>query len=238
MKALILAAGLGSRLKENTKNIPKALVEVNGIPIIEYQINALQKNNINDFIVVIGKFGEKIVEYFEESHPKIHVNFIKNEIYDKSNSSYSFWLTKDYLYQVDYIHLNCDIIFSADLLNKIISSEKLNIIAIRTDLKFTNQMENVIYNNKNRIIKMGKDFFSISKGKAFGLAKFNYQSTQKIISKIDSYLTKGDKNQHCYGMIRELVNDIKYYAFNSDDFFLHEINTESDLSKANLLLAK
>ena len=83
MKALILAAGLGSRLKNNTNDIPKALVEVNGKPIIEYQINALSHCGINDIVVVIGKFGNKIIDYFKKYYPKKNVTYVTNSIYDK-----------------------------------------------------------------------------------------------------------------------------------------------------------
>ena len=63
MKALILAAGLGSRLENKTKHVPKALVTFEGRPILDFQIKALISNNIKDFIIVLGKEGDKIINY-------------------------------------------------------------------------------------------------------------------------------------------------------------------------------
>ena len=54
MKALILAAGLGSRLKKKTQNIPKALIKIKSKPIISLQIEALKYNKIDQIGVVLG----------------------------------------------------------------------------------------------------------------------------------------------------------------------------------------
>ena len=59
MKAIILAAGVGSRLGDITKTLPKGLVDVNGKSIIERQISSFKKNGINDIVLVIGGFPEK-----------------------------------------------------------------------------------------------------------------------------------------------------------------------------------
>jgi len=235
MKALILAAGLGSRLRNNTKKIPKALVEVNDKPIIEYQISALKNNGINELIVVLGKFGNSIKTYLMDNNRDIKITFVYNEIYDQSNSSYSFWLARDYIKDQEFIHLNCDIIFSSKLLGKIIQDKRSNLIATRTDLLLSSEMENVIINN-GKIIRMMKKLDKNSMGKAFGLAKFNNDSTEKIIERIEGYINNGDYNQHCYGMIRELVQELDYFSFIANDEILLEVNTEKDLKMANQLL--
>ena len=63
MKAIILAAGLGSRLKNITSNKPKALVEVNGIAMLELVIQNLKKQGITDFLINIHHFGESVINF-------------------------------------------------------------------------------------------------------------------------------------------------------------------------------
>jgi choline kinase len=232
MKALILAAGLGSRLKNKTESLPKALVNVSGKPILSYQIDALLDNKISDIVIVLGKEGHKIINYINWNYPNINIQFIDNPDYEKSNSSYSFWLAKDQIKSDSYIHLNCDIIFSSALLGSIIRDKNPNIIAVRTDLKLTDEMENVVI-KEGKIIKMRKKSGEDSMGKAFGLAKFNIESTKMIIEKIEGYIQNGDLNQHCYGMIRELVNEIDYHSFLANEHLLLEVNTQADLILAN-----
>lgn len=66
MKALIFAAGKGTRLKPFTDHHPKALARVNGVPLLERNIKYLQSYGINDFVINIFHFGEQIVEFLKE----------------------------------------------------------------------------------------------------------------------------------------------------------------------------
>lgn len=67
MKAIILAAGLGTRLKEVTANKPKALIEVNGITMLENVIQKLKNQGINDFLINIHHFGQSIIDYLNDN---------------------------------------------------------------------------------------------------------------------------------------------------------------------------
>ena len=62
--AFILAAGLGTRLKELTSDCPKALVELNGKPLLEIVIDNLISQNFNHFVINIHHHGDKIIDYF------------------------------------------------------------------------------------------------------------------------------------------------------------------------------
>ncbi|EHE51606.1 licC protein [Streptococcus pneumoniae 2081074] len=66
MKAIILAAGLGTRLRPMTENTPKALVQVNQKPLIEYQIEFLKEKGINDIIIIVGYLKEQF-DYLKEN---------------------------------------------------------------------------------------------------------------------------------------------------------------------------
>ena len=64
IQAVILAGGLGTRLRPITRKIPKGLVEVTGKPFLEYQISFLKKSGIEDILICVGYLGEQIVDYF------------------------------------------------------------------------------------------------------------------------------------------------------------------------------
>ena len=88
-KALILAAGLGSRLLKQTEEKPKTLVEINGKPILEYQLEALLRNNIKEIIIVTGYKSEKI-KHFLSTHDQfkhLTITYVHNPEYGCSNSS-------------------------------------------------------------------------------------------------------------------------------------------------------
>ena len=93
MKAVILAAGIGSRLRPLTDNVPKCMVEVNGIKIIEKQIKSLLNNGIKEIAVVTGYQHEILNKYLNENFPFIEI--IDNKEYLKTNNMYSMFLTKN-----------------------------------------------------------------------------------------------------------------------------------------------
>jgi len=63
-QAVILCGGLGTRLRPLTNNLPKPMVEVNGKPFLHHLINQLSEQGINEFLLLTGYLGEKVVEYF------------------------------------------------------------------------------------------------------------------------------------------------------------------------------
>ena len=73
MKALILAAGIGSRLAPFTDKKPKALIEVNGVPILKNQLECLIKNNIKNIVVIAGYLHEEITRFIERYYPFVQV---------------------------------------------------------------------------------------------------------------------------------------------------------------------
>lgn len=237
MKATILAAGLGSRLKTLTANKPKALVEVSGKPIIQYQISNLIRAGINEIIIVIGYMGERIRDYVSKTFPDIQTTYFENAEYQCSNSSYSFWQARMSLIGDNYLHLNCDILFSFDLLIKVINSNYPNVIAVRRDLKLSNNMENVVLEG-DRIIDMSLINTPQAMGKAFGLAKLSDESTNYIIKKLEKYIDEGDKNQNYYGMIRQAVKELDYRAMITDKYHLLEINSLSDHETATKIVSE
>ena len=97
MKALILAAGLGSRLESLTADNQKALLEVNGSPILPYQLDGLLANNIKEIGIVIGCQGRKIMDFVQSSYSALSVRYWWDPEFSYSNSSYSSWLAREWI---------------------------------------------------------------------------------------------------------------------------------------------
>ena len=83
MKALIFAAGKGTRLKPFTDHHPKALAVVNNVPLLERNIEYLQSFGINEFVINVHHFGEQIIEFLKEKEnfgAKIDISDEKDEL--------------------------------------------------------------------------------------------------------------------------------------------------------------
>ena len=116
MQGIILAAGMGSRLKKLTQNKPKCMVEVSGTTLIERALRQLDKLKLNRIVIVTGYSCETLINFIEGFDIDTPIVFVNNEIYDKTNNIYSLYLAKDYLVSDDTLLLESDLIFENSIL--------------------------------------------------------------------------------------------------------------------------
>jgi histidinol-phosphate/aromatic aminotransferase/cobyric acid decarboxylase-like protein/choline kinase len=120
MQAVILAAGMGKRLKELTNDNTKCMVKVNGVTMIERMLRQLDKLNLSSIVIVVGYKNQELIKYISELEINTSIIYVTNEIYDKTNNIYSLYLARDYLLKEDTILLESDLIFEDSVLSKII----------------------------------------------------------------------------------------------------------------------
>ena len=93
MRAILLAAGMGTRLRPITYQTPKSLIKINDKPLLERQIEYLREIGVDEVIVLTGYLAEKF-EYLKE---KYNVKLVYNDKYDVYNNIYSMYLVREYL---------------------------------------------------------------------------------------------------------------------------------------------
>ncbi len=125
MQGLILAAGMGKRLKKLTQNNTKCMVKVNGVTLIERALKQLDKLNLSKVIIVVGYEREKLKDYIATiSGLKTKIEYVDNPIYDKTNNIYSLALAKDYLLKEDTLLLESDLIFEDSVLQALVDDKR------------------------------------------------------------------------------------------------------------------
>jgi histidinol-phosphate/aromatic aminotransferase/cobyric acid decarboxylase-like protein/choline kinase len=130
MQSIILAAGMGKRLGEYTRNNTKCMVKVNGQTLIDRVLFQLSKLNINRVVIVIGYEGNKLKEYINSNNYGIKIEFVENRIYDKTNNIYSLALAKQQLQEDDTILIESDLIFDDSLLSLLINNPFPNLALV------------------------------------------------------------------------------------------------------------
>lgn len=124
MQAIILAAGMGKRLKELTQNNTKCMVKVNGVSLIDRMLHQIQKQNVDRIVIVVGYEREKLKEYIATLGITTPVTYIDNPIYDKTNNIYSLSLASDYLCQDDTLLFESDLIFEDSVLDALVNDPR------------------------------------------------------------------------------------------------------------------
>lgn len=124
MQAIILAAGMGKRLKEYTAENTKCMVKVNGTTLIERALRILDKKQLSRIIIVVGYEGRKLMDYITTLGIQTPVCFINNEVYDKTNNIYSLALAKESLISEDTLLFESDIIFEEALVDILIEDPR------------------------------------------------------------------------------------------------------------------
>ena len=97
MQAIILAAGMGKRLKELTRDNTKCMVKVNGVTLIDRMLHQIERHNLSRIVIVVGYEGQKLIDYIHTLDIQTPIEFIVNPIYDKTNNIYSLALAKEWL---------------------------------------------------------------------------------------------------------------------------------------------
>lgn len=138
MQAIILAAGMGTRLKKLTSNNTKCMVKVNGVTLIERALSILDRKGLSRIVLVVGYQAQNLIEFVHTLNIKTPVVFIENSIYDKTNNIYSLTLAKKYACEEDTLLLESDLIFEEALIDALIDDDRETLALVD---KFENWMD-------------------------------------------------------------------------------------------------
>ena len=106
MQAIILAAGMGKRLKDLTAGNTKCMVKINGVTLIERMLSQLDSQQLSKIVIVVGYEGNKLINYISTLNVVTTIEFIENPIYDKTNNIYSLALAKEKLLEMTLCYWN------------------------------------------------------------------------------------------------------------------------------------
>ncbi len=183
MQALILAAGMGKRLKELTRDSAKCMVKVNGRTLIERMLSHLDELNQSEIIIVVGYKAEGLISYINTLTVQPPITFVKNEVYSTTNNIYSLYLARDYLLKDDTLLLESDLILSDGVLRKLIHNPYPNLALVA---KYENWMDGTVVTLDGQ-----KNIMSFVEKKEFDYTNvLNYYKTVNIykVSKECSHL--------------------------------------------------
>lgn len=244
MQGIILAAGMGKRLKDLTKENTKCMVKVNGVSLIERTLHSLDLLHLNQIVIVDGYASEKLRIFISGLNIQTKIIFVNNPVYDKTNNIYSLWLAKEYLCEDDSLLLESDIIFEQDVLEELYSDERKDLALVA---KYEDWMDGTCLKlNENDSIKAfipGKKFNEIEKSeyyKTVNFYKFSKEFSEKLyIPELKKYRSSFGDNEYYEAALGQLIekNPLCIKARRLKNKKWYEIDNAFDLEAASKLFS-
>jgi len=156
MKAIILAAGVGSRIRPLTDNSPKSLLKIGGDTILEMMISHIQDCGINEVVFVLGYLQEQIKDYVKTNFPELNAHFVTNDRYAETNTGFSLMLTEHLIKESSFIKFDADVVFDKEILKKLIECEYANCLCIDKNIDLDAEEIKVIIDRQNKVLKASK----------------------------------------------------------------------------------
>lgn len=235
MIAVILAAGRGSRLRPITDSLPKCLVKVNGIPILQYQLDAFQSAGIRKIIIVTGYLSKQVDTYVSElPQNSFDIIIVENKDYTHTNNMYSFWLTKEWV-DDDILLSNGDVIFDPLIVKNLAAAEQPNLVASDINTFLEENMKIAVRNGI--IFDINK---SIPQGMAFATSIDLYRLRKEAVYKLytiikTKYIEQNEFNQWTEVALKDLFQEEIFRPFDIQGKRWMEIDTPADLQEAERL---
>ena len=245
MQAIILAAGMGRRLGDYTKDNTKCMVPVNGVRLIDRLLGQLAKQKLQRVVIVVGYKGKELREYIGNRYDgQLNIEFAENPVFDKTNNIYSLAIVKDKLQEDDTLLIESDLIFSDNIIPMIVENTNPNLALVA---KYETWMDGTMVrlDDDNNIVNfISKDAFDYndvdSYYKTVNIYKLSKQFSQhKYVPFLDAYTKAVGNNEYYENVLRiiSLLNshDMKALPIGNEKWY--EIDDKQDLDIAEALFA-
>jgi histidinol-phosphate/aromatic aminotransferase/cobyric acid decarboxylase-like protein/choline kinase len=212
MKAIILAAGYGNRMRPLTDNVHKTLLCVSGKTIIGGIIDGLADNGIRDIVVVTGYRDKELSGWLSTTYPHLSIQYVHNERYRETNNIYSMALAfEQTIIDDDIVLIESDLIYRPQVIRRLLASPQKNVALVD---RYGRGMDGTVVTVENGVITsvipphLQDEHFDFSdKYKTLNIYKFSMEFCNSTFKKLLTYYAKVI-NDNCY---YELILGILIY---------------------------
>lgn len=245
MQAIILAAGLGRRLGEYTRDNTKCMVEVNGVKLIDRMLSQLNSLPLKRILMVVGYKKEALTDHIGRCyHGEVPVVFIVNPIYDKTNNIYSLSLAKEMLQEDDTILLESDLIADDGIFRRLTENPYPDMAVVA---KYESWMDGTMVrlDSDNNIVGfIPKKAFDFSQAdtyyKTANIYKFSKEFSRTMYVPFMEAYIKAMGNNEYYENVLNIISSLHSHnlkALPIADEKWYEIDDKQDLDIAEVLFA-
>lgn len=239
-KAVILAAGIGSRLAPLTNDCPKCLLEVDGVNILERMIAGNLACGISEFVFILGFKHDRIIDFVNDTFPELNAKFVHNSKYRTTNTGYSLLLAEPHCRKSGFIKFDADVVFEEGIIADLLSSPHENCLCIDRNIKLDAEEVKVIVGAGNRIFKASKTVSpELAVGESIGIEKIGKHTATILFDELASMMLDLSNHHEYYeGAYERLIaKSVDFYAVDITGQMWTEIDTFEDFQTANKIFA-
>lgn len=235
MKAIILAAGMASRLRPLTEHTPKCLLNIGERPLLQRSMDALIQCGIRDFVIVTGYLHEMIENFVAEKYGEnISVTFIHNEVYDSTNNIYSLWLARPEAEGKDFLLLDSDLLYDPQIPQQVLHCPSANVLTlIKHDLG--EEEMKVVTAADGSIKEISKTCDpALAAGESLGIEKIGADYSLALYKELEVMMNEEHLENKFYEMAFErlIPKGHTYTVVDVTRFFSCELDTVEDFENA------
>ncbi|MGN1263425.1 MAG: sugar phosphate nucleotidyltransferase [Prevotella sp.] len=239
MKAVILAAGMASRLRPLTDDRPKCLLKVGKRCLLQRTMDALIAAGIRSFVVVTGYRGNMIREFLASTYNEtgIDVNFIDNIDYQNTNNIYSLWLAAQHVRGGEFLLLDSDILFDPRIIVRLLAGSTSTLALNSHELG--DEEIKVVPDADGMVAEISK-VCSISDaiGESVGIERMDADYSAALFDELDVMIEgEGLKNVFYERAFERLIaKGHRFGITDTTDLFSIELDTVDDFERAKELI--
>ncbi len=238
MKAVILAAGIASRLRPLTDTKPKCLLQVGERCLLQRTFDALIQNGIHDFVVVTGYRHTQIEDFLNAHYAEQNIVFIYNEVFERTNNIYSLWLARPEVDGKDFLLLDSDILFDPKIITRLLNADDENVLALNNHPLGEEEIK-VIVDEQGKVKEISK-VCSIPDaiGESVGIERMGADYSKALFMELQQMIENEGLNNVFYELAFErLISQGQTFGvMDVTDLFSVELDTVEDFQQAKALI--
>ena len=235
MKAIILAAGMASRLRPLTLTTPKSLLKVGERSLLQRSMDALIANGVTEFCIVTGYLHEMIEDFVKKQYAdSIRVTFIYNKVYETTNNIYSLWLARPFAEGEEVLLLDSDLLYDPQIVTRVLAADAPNVLTLIRHELGEEEMK-VVTDAQGSIKEISKTCNPAdAAGESLGIEKMGKEYTKALYRELEPMMNEEHLENVFYerAFERLIPQGHTYQVLDVTELFSCELDTIEDFENA------
>ena len=235
MKAIILAAGMASRLRPLTLTTPKSLLKVGERSRLQRSTDALIANGVREFCIVTGYLHEMIEDFVKEQYAdSIKVTFVYNKVYETTNNIYSLWLARPFAEGEEVLLLDSDLLYDPQIVTRVLAADAPNVLTLIRHELGEEEMK-VVTDAQGSIREISKTCNPAdAAGESLGIEKMGREYTRALYRELEPMMNREHLENVFYerAFERLIPQGHTYQVLDVTELFSCELDTIEDFENA------